>query len=165
MQTGQGGSVQDLMKAGNFPAAAKLLSAQLAALDADRTSQSDNTADAKAAKNTSDTKRERIEALYLSAVCARYQNNLTTARSFVQKLFDIEPFFGRAFLEEAHICRAEGKAREALSNYQRASEANPAILAAWREQIKILEASDQTGMAAHARSELNYYESLPEEVA
>ena len=164
MQTEQADNVQGLMEAGNFPAAAKLLADQLAALDAYRTSQSDNTTDAKAAKNTSDTKRARIEALYLSAVCARYQNDHATARSFVQKLFDIEPFFGRGFLEEAHICRAEGKAREALSNYQRASEANPAILAAWREQIKILEASNQPGMAAHARSELNYYESLPEEV-
>ena len=164
MQTEQAENVQGLMEAGNFPAAAKMLADQLAALDAYRTSQSDNTTDAKAAKNTSDTKRARIEALYLSAVCARYQNDHATARSFVQKLFDIEPFFGRGFLEEAHICRAEGKAREALSNYQRASEANPAILAAWREQIKILEASNQPGMAAHARSELNYYESLPEEV-
>ena len=82
MQTEQADNVQGLMEAGNFPAAAKLLAAQLAALDAYRTSQSDNTTDAKAAKNTSDTKRARIEALYLSAVCARYQNDHATARSF-----------------------------------------------------------------------------------
>ncbi|HAL85093.1 MAG TPA: hypothetical protein DCP12_05580 [Rhodobiaceae bacterium] len=164
MQTGQAGNVQSLMEAGDFPAAASMLADQLAALDASRPAQNGPTTDAKAATKTSDAKRARIEALYLSAVCARYQNDHATARSFVQKLFDIEPFFGRGFLEEAHICRAEGKAREALSNYQRASEANPAILAAWREQIKILEASDQPGMAAHARGELSYYESLPEAV-
>tara|TARA_Y100000022_G_scaffold10187_1_gene8096 strand:- start:324 stop:2378 length:2055 start_codon:yes stop_codon:yes gene_type:complete len=164
MQTEQAENVQGLMEAGDFPAAAKMLADQLAALDADQSLQNGSSIGARASTNTSDTKRSRIEALYLSAVCARYQRDHSTARSFVQKLFDIEPFFGRGFLEEAHICRAEGKAREALSNYQRASEANPAILAAWREQIKILEASDQTAMAAHARSELNYYESLPEEV-
>ena len=157
MQTGQAGDVQSLMEAGDFPAAASVLADQLAALDARRPAQSARSEDAK----TANAKRERIEALYLSAVCARYQNDHAAARSFVQKLFDIEPFFGRAFLEEAHIYRAEGKAREALSNYQRASEANPAILAAWREQIKILEASGEPGMAEYARGELSYYESLP----
>ena len=141
MKTAQAENVQGLMKAGDYSAAAKMLADQLAGLDADQSLQNGSSTGAKALTNTSDTKRARIEALYLSAVCARYQRDHSTARSFVQKLFDIEPFFGRGFLEEAHICRAEGKAREALSNYQRASEANPAILAAWREQIKILEAS------------------------
>ena len=149
------------MEAGDFPAAASMLADQLATLDARRPVQSAPSKDAKAAAKTANDKHERIEALYLSAVCARYQNDHAAARSFVQKLFDIEPFFGRGFLEEAHIYRAEGKAREALSNYQRASEANPAILAAWREQIKILEASGEPGMAEYARGELSYYESLP----
>ncbi len=161
MQTGQAGDVQSLMEAGDFPAAARVLADHLATLDARRPAQSARSADAKAAAKTANAKHERIEALYLSAVCARYQSEHASARSFVQKLFDIEPFFGRAFLEEAHIYRAEGKAREALSNYQRASEANPAILAAWREQIKILEASGEPGMAEYARGELSYYESLP----
>jgi len=147
--------VQELMEAGDFSSASAILATQLADMaqsDADQNTQ------------PHEAKAERLETLYLSAVCARYQDDLKAARAFVQQVFDIEPFLGRAFLEEAHICRAENRVREALSNYQRASEANPAILAAWREQIKILEASNQTAMAGHARAELAYYESLPPEV-
>jgi tetratricopeptide (TPR) repeat protein len=174
MHTGQAGNVQSLMEAGDFPAAASALADQLAALDTahenhrpapdEATPNVGSQANSVSEAARNETKLQRIEALYLSAVCARYQNDHATARRFVQELFDIEPFFGRGFLEEAHICRAEGKAREALSNYQRASESNPAILAAWREQIKILDASDQPGMSVHARGELSYYESLPEPV-
>lgn len=147
--------VQELMEAGDFSSASAILATQLA-----------NVQQSGEAQNTKHyaAKAERLETLYLSAVCARYQDDLKAARNFVQQVFDIEPFLGRAFLEEAHICRAENRVREALSNYQRAGEANPAILAAWREQVKILEASDQKAMAGHARSELAYYEALPPEV-
>ena len=153
------GNVQSLMEAGDFSAASNILANQLAALDAGNHAQNNTHTNDTDGATSLDTKRERIEALYLSAVCARYQDDFSRARGFIQNIFDIEPFLGRGFLEEAHICRAEGKAREALSNYQRASEANPAILAAWREQIKILDASDQAAMAGYARSELAYYES------
>lgn len=147
--------VQELMEAGDFSSASAILATQLA--DVQRSGGDQNT-------KRNEAKAERLETLYLSAVCARYQDDLKAARAFVQQVFDIEPFLGRAFLEEAHICRAENRVREALSNYQRAGEANPAILAAWREQIKILEASDQNAMAGHARAELAYYEALPPEV-
>lgn len=147
--------VQELMEAGDFSSASAILATQLANVQQSGGDQNTKRNEAKA---------ERLETLYLSAVCARYQDDLKAARAFVQQVFDIEPFLGRAFLEEAHICRAENRVREALSNYQRAGEANPAILAAWREQIKILEASDQKAMAGHARSELAYYEALPPEV-
>ena len=126
--------VQELMEAGDFSSASAILATQLANVRQSGGDQNTKRNEAKA---------ERLETLYLSAVCARYQDDLKAARAFVQQVFDIEPFLGRAFLEEAHICRAENRVREALSNYQRAGEANPAILAAWREQIKILEASDQ----------------------
>ena len=158
------GNVQSLMEAGDFSAASNILANQLAALDAGNHAQNNTHTNDTDGATSLDTKRERIEALYLSAVCARYQDDFSRARGFIQNIFDIEPFLGRGFLEEAHICRAEGKAREALSNYQRASEANPAILAAWREQIKILDASDQAAMAGYARSELAYYESLSADV-
>ena len=141
--------VQTLMEAGDFSSASAILAARLS--DSDTVS---NPAQ----------KAERLETLYLSAVCARYQEDFKTARAHIAQIFDIEPFFGRAFLEEAHICRAEGRAREALSNYQRAGEANPALLAAWREQVKILDASGQAPLADFARGELAYYEAMPPEV-
>lgn len=141
--------VQSLMEAGDFSSASAILAAQLQ--------------EAGSAGGPSQ-KAERLETLYLSAVCARYQNDLKSARAYIQQIFDMEPFFGRGFLEEGHICRAEGRAREALSNYQRASEANPTLLAAWREQIKILQASSQAGFANYAQGELAHYAAMPQDV-
>ena len=141
--------VQKLMEAGDFSSASAILAAQLS--------------DSEAVSNPLQ-KAARVETLYLSAVCARYQEDFKRARAHIAQIFDIEPFLGRAFLEEAHICRAEGRAREALSNYQRASEANPALLASWREQINILDASAQKPLADFARGELAHYEAMPADV-
>ena len=141
--------VQTLMEAGDFSSASAILAAQLG--------DSSSVSGPK-------QKAERLETLYLSAVCARYQDDLKRARAYIQQIFEMEPFFGRGFLEEAHICRVEGRAREALSNYQRASEANPTLLAAWREQVKILQASGQVALANFAQGELAHYEAMPQSV-
>ena len=82
---------------------------------------------------------------------------------FVQKLFDIEPFFGRSFWKKLIFAapRANSRSVKQLSARQAKANSNFGRPAS---EIKILEGSNQPGMAAHARSELNYYESLPEEV-
>ena len=141
--------VQTLMEAGDFSSASAILAAQLGG---------------SSSVSGPKQKAERLETLYLSAVCARYQDDLKRARAYIQQIFEMEPFFGRGFLEEAHICRVEGRAREALSNYQRASEANPTLLAAWREQVKILQASGQVALANFAQGELAHYEAMPQSV-
>src|SRR6056300_892552 len=102
--------------------------------------------------NTADTddlvvkKRDKVDMLYLAACCARYLNQTALAHARLADILAIEPFFGRAFLEQGHLYRAEGKAREALSCYQRAAEANPALVAAWRNQVTILKANEVTDL-------------------
>ena len=106
-------------------------------------------------------KREKIEILYLAACCARYLDQPVVAHAHLADILAIEPFFGRAFLEQGHLYRAEGKAREALSCYQRASEANPALLAAWRHQVSILKANEVTPLLDWAKLQLDYHQALP----
>lgn len=117
--------------------------------------------------NTADTddlvvkKRDKVEMLYLAACCARYLNQTALAHARLADILAIEPFFGRAFLEQGHLYRAEGKAREALSCYQRAAEANPALVAAWRNQVTILKANEVTDLLKRAQMQLEYHEALP----
>ncbi|MCH1568229.1 MAG: hypothetical protein L7U47_02315, partial [Alphaproteobacteria bacterium] len=67
--------VQELMEAGDFSSASAILATQLA--DAAQSGGDQNT-------KRNEAKAERLETLYLSAVCARYQDDLKAARAFVQ---------------------------------------------------------------------------------
>ncbi len=69
--------------------------------------------------------------------------------------------FGRAFLEEAHLYLSKNNLTDALRAYQRASEANPALLAAWRQQIQLLEKTENKAALRLAEQQLAYHESLP----
>ncbi len=141
--------IQQMMKAEDFSSAFALAETTLSEINA---SDLDDVAQ---------RKHDKIEMLYLAACCARYLNQFVVARLRLADILAIEPFFGRAFLEQGHLYRAEGKAREALSCYQRASEANPALVAAWRHQARILKANNETSLLQHAEYQLAYHEALP----
>jgi len=104
---------------------------------------------------------EDQEALYMLAVCQRYQSNLTPALKTLDALKLLSPEHSRAHQETGHVYRALNNLDAAMSAYSRATQINPALEASLRAQIEIL---SQTGRADSARflnTQLETLQSLP----
>lgn len=104
------------------------------------------------------------DALYMSAVCARYLDRRDAARDFLDRIKRQAPEFGRAHQEEGHLLRAAGEAERALSAYQRACQFNPALQASWRAQAEILAELGRHDEAAQAAAQAERIAALPQEL-
>lgn len=104
------------------------------------------------------------DALYMSAVCARYLDRRDAARDYLDRIKRQAPEFGRAHQEEGHLLRAAGEAERALSAYQRACQFNPALQASWRAQAEILAELGRHDEAAQAAAQAERIAALPQEL-
>ncbi len=102
------------------------------------------------------------DALYMSAVCRRYRREFDQALALLGQLKELAPENGRAHQEEGHARRDMGKPDQALGAYARACRFNPALLASWREQHRILSQNQRHGEAAQVGAQLDYLEKLPQ---
>lgn len=107
---------------------------------------------------------ENIEALYFKAVSERYLKKFTDAQQTLEILRRISPGFGRALQEEGHLSRDQGLFDAALGAYQKATRANPALIASWREQVKILDRKGREAEAARVKLQANRLASLPQDL-
>ena len=80
---------------------------------------------------------EDQEALYVLAVCYRYNGNSQTALTTLDKLLEHFPGYARAYQERGHIYRKQAQCDNALKAYERAVALNPALLASWQTLGKI----------------------------
>ena len=101
------------------------------------------------------------ETLYLAAVVYRYAGQARPALDMLERLKALAPEHGRAHQEEGHLRKALNDAPGALAAYARAAQFNPALDAAWRGQLEILEASGRTQAAAQIRQRLDALLALP----
>ena len=101
------------------------------------------------------------EALYLAAVCCRYLRDFDAALEYLASLKRVAPENGRAHQEEAHTYRDMQRPDAALAAYQRACRYNPALVASWREQVRLLRAAGQEASAANAEAQWRYVSALP----
>ena len=97
----------------------------------------------------------------MSAVCYRYSGRFDAALEALQQLKALAPDHGRAHQEEGHTQRDAGRPDAALLAYTRATHFNPALVAAWREQLKILLSKGMRAQAAQAQQELARLQELP----
>jgi tetratricopeptide (TPR) repeat protein len=104
---------------------------------------------------------KNIEALYMSAVCHRYNREFEAALQHLTKLKTLAPEHGRAHQEEAHTFRDMGKPDDALRAYSRACQYNPALEASWRGQLKILSDKGMQSQAAQVQNRLEQLQQLP----
>ncbi|MEL6286329.1 MAG: sulfotransferase [Pseudomonadota bacterium] len=125
------------MKTGDFSAAAKLLDPLLGA------------------------QTPPIEALYMSAVCARYLKQYAKAADLLETLKSAAPELGRAWQEAGHLARAQGALDEAIGAYRTACRLNPALEASWAAQADLLANAGRPTEAAAARAQANRLEALP----
>lgn len=101
------------------------------------------------------------DALYMRAVCARYLRDYDGAETWLNRLIDAAPEFGRAWQEKAHLFRDQGKAEQALATYQLATRFNPILSASWKEQSRLLGLAGRPTEAEAALAQLKRIESLP----
>mgnify|MGYP003148848431 CR=1 FL=1 len=104
------------------------------------------------------------DALYMSAVCARYANDVDGAFGYLKKLQETVPDFGRGLQEQGHLFRGIGATEKALNAYARATQANPALDASWRAQSEILKELGREGEAEQAAQQAERLKQLPREL-
>ena len=98
----------------------------------------------------------------MSAVCRRYRREFAQALALLGQLRELAPENGRAHQEEGHARRDMGQPDRALGAYARACRFNPALLASWREQYRILRQHQRHGEAVQVGAQLDYLEKLPQ---
>lgn len=101
------------------------------------------------------------DALYMRAVCQRYSEEFDDALKTLTDLQARFPLFGRAFQEEGHLRLQRKELSEALKAFETATELNPALLASWQNQIKLLLASGQEPAARQRQQQLLRLQQLP----
>jgi len=128
---------RELLKAGRLDEASGLLSAHL------------------------DTRPDDHEARYTLAVALRLRRDFAAARKQLERLLDAEPENGRVLQELAHLARDGGDADTALQAYGEALRANPALLASYRERLRLLRAAGRESEARATETQLRQVEALP----
>ena len=97
----------------------------------------------------------------MSAVCYRCGRQFDSALEVLLQLKALAPDHGRAHQEEGHTHRDAGRPDAALLAYTRATHFNPALVAAWREQLKILLSKNMAPQAEQVQQELARLQELP----
>ena len=133
-------NAQTQIQAGNFAAASDIARAVLA------------------------TQPAHKNALYIAAVCARYEGRHADASARLAELMTVAPDYGRAHQEEGHLKRALGDTDGALRAYERATRFNPALIASWTRQAELQAIAGNQQAAANARAQAERMKALPREL-
>ena len=107
---------------------------------------------------------DAADAMYMFAVCQRYQRDLAGALETLGKLKSAQPEFGRAFQEEGHVHRDSGDVPRAIKAYRRAVRFNPALEMSWRELHILLNQAELPGEAAEALAQAERLSDMPREL-
>lgn len=107
---------------------------------------------------------QATDALYMLAVCQRYDGDFAYALHTLTKLKSLQPEFGRAFQEEGHVHRDSRDASRAITAYRRAVRFNPALEMSWRELSKLLFANGLAGEANDAAAQAERLAAMPREL-
>ncbi|GHA98000.1 hypothetical protein GCM10009069_21260 [Algimonas arctica] len=103
----------------------------------------------------------QTDALYMAAVCARYQNTIPAAQDYLNRLKQAAPDYGRAFQEEGHLSLSLHDTDRALHAFQLATRYNPSLLASWQAQFDILQNANRATDAAQAQAQITRLQALP----
>jgi tetratricopeptide (TPR) repeat protein len=72
------------------------------------------------------------DALYILAVCLRYERKYDDALQTLEALCAARPGYGRAYQERGHVHRAQDSKAAAIDAYEQAVAFNPALSASWK---------------------------------
>ncbi len=111
-----------------------------------------------------DADSEDQDGLYIAAVAARYLNDHDAAHSYLHRLKQAAPDYGRAYQEEGHLLKAQGALPQAIVAFETATRCNPALTASWQAQVELLHAASRPAEAAQAKAQLDRVRGLPREL-
>ncbi len=101
------------------------------------------------------------DALYLSAVCYRYAGEFQQAQEPLDALQSTDYDKSRVYQEQGHLHLARGAPEKALAAYANACQLNPALIASWRNQHKILTAIRRPVEARQAQAQVHRLQNMP----
>jgi tetratricopeptide (TPR) repeat protein len=104
------------------------------------------------------------DALYMAAVCARYEGRSADALAHLDALKSVSPDFGRAYQEEGHLKRKLGDLSGAIGAFERATRYNPALMASWSTLADLYHQAGNTDAASNARAQAERVRALPREL-
>ena len=103
-------------------------------------------------------------ALFLQAVASRYLKRFDVAHERLDQLLSIAPDYGRAWQELGHVHRDRQQGDEAVSAYERATELNPGLKAAWRFLAALRRQLGDTEASRVAEANFKRLDGLPPEL-
>lgn len=101
------------------------------------------------------------DALYMAAVCYRYTQRFTQAQEALDSLKAVPHDRGRCYQEQGHLHVAMDKLQPALAAFANACQLNPALLASWQNQHKILLQLNRPEEAAQALAQVKRLQAQP----
>lgn len=104
---------------------------------------------------------DHSEALYMAAVCYRYLSCFDEAQACLDRLKSMASDRGRVYQEQGHLDLARQRPEQALAAFANATQLNPALIASWRSQAKILELLGRPVESRQALGQVDRLQSLP----
>lgn len=101
------------------------------------------------------------EALYMAAVCYRFTQQYELAQECLSLLKSLTHDRGRVYQEQGHLHMATHHPEQALAAFANACQLNPALIASWRSQQKILAQVGRPEEARQAQAQVNRLQKLP----
>ena len=101
------------------------------------------------------------DALYILAVCRRYQSKHDDAFKAIGHLKRVEPDYGRAYQEEGHVHRQLGDTNAAAVAYEHAVTFNPGLIASWQYLSAMRYAEGDHNASKAAQQEAERLKALP----
>lgn len=107
---------------------------------------------------------EEPEALYMHAVCLRYQGQLHQALGVLKQLQEVAPQYARAFQETGHTYRALKDDINATAAYKQAVALNPGLMASWKALAELERAGGNVEASEIAARHYRRLAQLPKEL-
>ena len=107
---------------------------------------------------------DNSEALYFSAVTQRLIKNYDGALSWLTRLLDIEPYYGRGWQEQGHVYMELNNLSEARRAFQRAVSHNSSLIASWQMLMSLVDPAVDGNAHAHFKDQYQRLASLPPEL-
>lgn len=104
------------------------------------------------------------EALYVLAVCQRFQSKSSEALETLDRLLVAKPGFGRAFQEQGYCFRSLGRMDDAFIAFKRAVAGNLALIASWKLVADLNAKAGRLQEADMAQAQFEWLSSLPREL-
>ena len=95
-----------------------------------------------------------VDAMYMAAVCYRYLKRFSEAQTALSYLKSRATDRGRVYQEQGYLDLALNRPQQALAAFANATQLNPALIASWQSQARILAALRRPQEAQQAEAQV-----------